>query len=431
MMLENRRLIATLILWCEANSRKAIENSVYFRASVALLLLVSITACSGNETDSEVAEHIQIRNEIPEHIQEIKNLTIFPGDSEPVYDVELIPEVTFDDAKGPYLNRVLDAVVDDREQVIILGTNTSYQQSLHAYSSEGAYLTVIGGRGGGPGEYGIMLGPQVTGAKLFVPDVTNQRMNEYSTADFSVIRSIRFEQWDSGSESRFGYVYARQDGNYWLIFSDPRSAIGQLSNRYKIMDYEGRLVQDPSLTLPAGFRIQTDPSARPIMPLYFMGSTLEAVSRNDKLYTAFTRDFLIRKYDANGIYQSAFYYPVQSLPFDLDVHTNSSPFSPSARVIKNAFSDIDRELPETNPVLSGLMIDDVNRIWAAVPMDQQREMFEWWILDESGELLAKLQRPSEKTIFDIKNGYLYAKEIDEETGAEYVVKYRMEFKEPG
>jgi len=86
MMLENRRLIATLILWCEANSRKAIENSVYFRASVALLLLVSITACSGNETDSEVAEHIQIRNEIPEHIQEIKNLTIFPGDSEPVYD---------------------------------------------------------------------------------------------------------------------------------------------------------------------------------------------------------------------------------------------------------------------------------------------------------------------------------------------------------
>jgi len=431
MMLENRRLIATLILWCEANSRKAIENSVYFRASVALLLLVSITACSGNETDSEVAEHIQIRNEIPEHIQEIKNLTIFPGDSEPVYDVELIPEVTFDDAKGPYLNRVLDAVVDDREQVIILGTNTSYQQSLHAYSSEGAFLTVIGGRGGGPGEYGIMLGPQVTGAKLFVPDVTNQRMNEYSTADFSVIRSIRFEQWDSGSESRFGYVYARQDGNYWLIFSDPRSAIGQLSNRYKIMDYEGRLVQDPSLTLPAGFRIQTDPSARPIMPLYFMGSTLEAVSRNDELYTAFTRDFLIRKYDANGIYQSAFYYPVQSLPFDLDVHTNSSPFSPSARVIKNAFSDIDRELPETNPVLSGLMIDDVNRIWAAVPMDQQREMFEWWILDESGELLAKLQRPSEKTIFDIKNGYLYAKEIDEETGAEYVVKYRMEFKEPG
>ncbi|WP_069130081.1 6-bladed beta-propeller [Rhodohalobacter halophilus] len=397
------------------------------RPRLIIVLTLFLVHCSQEpETD-----HIQILDEIPEHILEVENLTIFPGDAEPVYDVELISEVTFDDAKGPYLNRVLDAVVDNREQVIILGTNTDYQQSLHAYSSDGAFLTVIGGRGGGPGEYGIMLGPQVTGTKLFVPDVTNQRLNEYSTADFSVIRSIRFEQWDSGGESRFGYVYARQDGNYWLIFSEPRSVIGQLSNRYKIMDHEGRIIQDPSLALPAGFRIQTDPSARPIMPLYFMGSTLEAVSRSDELYTAFTRDFLIRKYDANGIYQSAFYYPVQSLPFDLDVHTNSSPFSPSARVIKNAFSDIDRDLPETNPVLFRLRIDDENRIWAAVPMDQQREILEWWILDESGELLAKLQRPLLKTIFDIKNGYLYGKEIDEETGAEYVVKYRMELEQAG
>ncbi|MFO7845354.1 MAG: 6-bladed beta-propeller [Balneolaceae bacterium] len=413
----------------KSDLRKDSVFSVFFRASVAVFLVLMVTACSGNETDIGEAEHIQILDEIPEHIRDVENLTIYLGDAEPVYDVQLIPEVRFDDTKGPYLNRVLDTVVDNREQVIILGTNTDYQQSLHAYSSDGAYLTVIGGRGGGPGEYGMMLGLQVKGATLFVPDVTNQRLNEYSTADFSVIRSIRFEQWGSGNESRFGYVHARQDGNYWLIFSDPRSVIGQLSIRYKIMDHEGRLVQDPSLALPAGFRIQTNPSLRPIMPLYFMGSTLEAVSRSDELYTAFTRDFLIRRFNANGIYQSAFYYPVQSLPFDLDVHTNSSVFSPSARVIKNAFSDIDRDLPETIPVLFRLRIDDENRIWAAVPMDQQREMFEWWILDESGELLAKLQRPLEKTIFDIKNGYLYGKEIDEETGAEFVVKYRMEWTE--
>jgi hypothetical protein len=408
-------------------TRKGTENSVNLRASVAVFLILIVAACSGSETGIGERDHIQVLEEIPEHILEVENLTIFQGDLEPLYDVELVPEVTFDDAKGPYLNGVLGAVVDDQGQVIILGTNTDYQQSLHAYSSDEAFLTVIGGRGGGPGEYGMMLGLQVTGTKLFVPDVTNQRLNEYSTADFSVIRSIRFEQWDSGSEYRFGYVYARQDGNYWLVFSNRRSVIGQLSNRYKIMDHEGQLVQNPSLTLPAGFRIQTDPSARPIMPLYFMGSTLETVSRSDELYTAFTRDFLIRKYDADGIYQSAFYYSVQSLPFDLDVHTNSSPFSPSARVIKNAFSDIDRDLPETNPVLFRMRIDDENRIWAAVPMDQQREILEWWILDESGELLAKLQHPLVKTIFDIKNGYLYGKEIDEETGAEYVVKYRMEW----
>jgi hypothetical protein len=76
-----------------------------------------------------------------------------------------------------------------------------------------------------------------------------------------------------------------------------------------------------------------------------------------------------------------------------------------------------------------LMTDDENRIWAAVPMYGEQEMNEWWILDESGELLAKLQRPRNLWIFDIKGGYLYAKEIDEDTGAEFVVKYRIELME--
>jgi len=75
------------------------------------------------------------------------------------------------------------------------------------------------------------------------------------------------------------------------------------------------------------------------------------------------------------------------------------------------------------------MADDENRIWAAVPMYGEPMKYEWWILAPSGELLAKLQRPREKTIFDIKDGYLYAKEIDEETGAEFVVKNRMELTE--
>lgn len=160
-----------------------------------------------------------------------------------------------------------------------------------------------------------------------------------------------------------------------------------------------------------------------------MGSNLEALSNDDELYSIWTKDFLIKKYDHNGIYQSAFYYPVQGLPFDLEWYEKTSPFGYSADEVEKGIKNMDLELPETLPVLSGLMADDENRIWAAVRMDSIREMFEWWILDESGELLAKLQRPREKTIFDIKDGYLYAKEIDEDTDVEFVVKYRIELEE--
>ncbi len=427
MMLENRWLIFAE-LW------EVTKSFSFFRASVAVFLVVIVTACSGSETDIGEADHIQVLEEIPEHIREIENLTIYQGDSEPRYSIELVPEQTYGEEGEPYLTTVLRSAVDDNGKIIILNSNSDYSQSVFVYNDDGTFHTELGRSGRGPGEHGFIFDVQARGGNVYIRDVTNQRINIYSSTDYSFERTMMIEQLsirdhEAVQELELGLILPRYDGNYWVIFSDRRSVIGQLSNRYKIMDHEGRLVQDPSLALPAGFRIQTDPSARPIMPLYFMGSTLEAVSRGDELYTAFTRDFLIRKYDANGIYQSAFYYPVQSLPFDLDVHTNSSPFSPSARVIKNAFLDIDRDLPETIPVLFRLRIDDENRIWAAVPMDQQREILEWWILDESGELLAKLQRPLLKTIFDIKNGYLYAKEIDEETGAEYVVKYRMEFRE--
>jgi hypothetical protein len=75
------------------------------------------------------------------------------------------------------------------------------------------------------------------------------------------------------------------------------------------------------------------------------------------------------------------------------------------------------------------MVDDEDRIWAAVHMGPHRENYEWWILAPSGKLLAKLQRPRKQRIFDIKNGYLYSKEIDEDTGGETVVKYRIELLE--
>ncbi|MTI87891.1 MAG: hypothetical protein FH748_07985 [Balneolaceae bacterium] len=75
------------------------------------------------------------------------------------------------------------------------------------------------------------------------------------------------------------------------------------------------------------------------------------------------------------------------------------------------------------------MVDDENRMWVAVPMDVQNETYEWWILNPSGELLARLVLPEDQPIYDIKNGYLYSKKTNEETGAEYVVKYRIELTE--
>lgn len=76
-------------------------------------------------------------------------------------------------------------------------------------NDDGSYYTKLGGQGKGPGEYGHVFGLEAKASKIFVLDFTSQRLNEYSTKDYSLVRTIPLEQWKSGGES--GYVEARND----------------------------------------------------------------------------------------------------------------------------------------------------------------------------------------------------------------------------
>lgn len=85
-------------------------------------------------------------------------------------------------------------------------------------------------------------------------------------------------------------------------------------------------------------------------------------------------------------------------------------------------------MPATFPIVNDLTADDENNIWVAVPAGENRELYEWWVLNESGELLAKVELPIRHRILDIRNGHAYISQKNEETGTEVVVKYRMEMR---
>ncbi|MBE9048325.1 6-bladed beta-propeller [Pleurocapsales cyanobacterium LEGE 10410] len=397
-----------------------------------------IAQCSKNSIPEKAEfpkqpQHVFILDKIPEHIQEIKNLTIFPGDSEPLYEIELLPEQTYGETGEPYLTQVTGSAVDDHGRVIILNRASNYDHFIYVYSDDGTYHTQMGGPGRGPGEYGFVYDMQAKNGKVFVRDETSQRLSIYNTSDFSFDHSMLKEQLAIRDHETFedlnaGLIFPRKDGNYLVTFSQ---GVSGTEHTYLLMDTNGNVMNFEPIVFPNSLWIRTP--GKPMSPSlglgHMMGQTLTALSGEDALYSIWTMDFLIRKYDSNGIYKSAIFYPLMGLPFDLDEYAKTAPFGYSARDIEEGIANMGIKLPETNPVLSDLKVDDENRIWAAVPMDPQRENYEWWILDETGELLAKLQRPREKTIFDIKNGNLYAKEIDEETDAEYVVKYRIELTE--
>ena len=407
-----------------------------------ILLITIITSlfifqCSKKPTSEKVElkeqpEHIFILDEIPRHIQKVEYITTYPGGSEPHYSIELIPVQAFGEEGKPYLTEIKEGVVDDKGRVIILNIGTNYEHSLYVYNADGTYHTQIGGTGRGPGEHGFVFDVQAMSGKVFVRDITNQRLNIYNTFDYSFDQSMLIEQLairdhEAVQGLELGLIMPRNDENYFVSFSQR----GSDSHKYLLMDTEGNVLNFDTIVFPSSpsIRVPSKPMSPSLGLGHIMGQTLTALSSDDALYSIWTRDFLIRKYDSNGIYQSAIFYPLMGLPFDLDEYAKTAPFGYSARDIEEGIANMGIKLPETNPVLSDLMVDDENRIWAAVPMDGQRENYEWWILDESGELLAKLQRPRDKRIFDVKNGYLYSKETDIDTGAEFVVKYRIELTE--
>ncbi|HET8864788.1 MAG TPA: 6-bladed beta-propeller [Gracilimonas sp.] len=412
------------------------------RLLLSIFLCFFLIQCSDNSKPenavptelAEQAEKIEpnrVLDEIPQHIQEVENLAIFPGDSEPLYSIDLIQEQTYGETGEPYLVKIYGSVVDDQGRVIVRSANSNYEQQLFIFDSDGTFRSKLGRQGKGPGEYGIILGIYSKNNIIFVLDYTSQRLNEYSSLDYKITRSILFEEWKAPENFKFSSVEPRYDDNYHVTFSNHRSKFGTQEIIQMAKDNEGKEVNFEPLRFPVGYKITTGKSKlpTPTMPLTFLGTTRTELSQRDELFTNWSREFLIKKYDSNGKYQSAIYYPILGVPFILEDYTKSAVFSPNVREIEKALSADGIDIPDRLPVIDRLIIDDENRIWVALPTSSSRETYEWWILEENGELLAKVLLPRDQAIYDIKNGHLYSKETDEESGDEFVAKYRIELTE--
>lgn len=372
-----------------------------------------------------------IRNELSQHIQKLDNLSVFLADSEPQYSIELIEEARFGKNGEPYLLKVSSFVVDAQERVIIKSHNSSFEQQLFIFDSDGSFLTELGRQGKGPGEYGVILGIFSKNNTIYVLDYTSQRLNEYSALDYTFQRSILFDTWKKSPKNfEYRYVEPRNDGNYHIAYSNYGSQLGTQEIIQMVRDSLGNDLNYGPLRFPVGYRVGAGNSKplTPSIPINFLGSTNVALSQEDELYTNWSQEFLIKKYDSKGRYQSAFYYPLLGVPFELNDYVNSSIFSPSVRDIKRALSDDGIEIPERLPLINTLIIDDENRIWVGLPTSSRRDLYEWWVLKESGELLGKLLLSRTQSIFEIKNGYLYSKEKNDVTGTEFVTKYRIELR---
>ncbi|MEX0660933.1 MAG: hypothetical protein WEA58_06425 [Balneolaceae bacterium] len=82
-------------------------------------------------------------------------------------------------------------------------------------------------------------------------------------------------------------------------------------------------------------------------------------------------------------------------------------------------------LPETWPAMDDMLIDDENRLWVSTIVDDF-DIYEWWVLEETGGLITKFEWPRNEPIEVVNNSYMYTRQTDEETDLQEVVRYSFE-----
>jgi hypothetical protein len=127
-------------------------------------------------------------------------------------------------------------------------------------------------------------------------------------------------------------------------------------------------------------------------------------------------------YAPNGDYVRAFYIPLEkkTLLRDEVLSMYGKGDEENENLIQNA------ELPEKWPALRDIIIDDENRYWISTITDSEEFTYEWWVLQDNGKLLATFRWPGNRSIEEIKDGYLYARQTEETTGWQTIVKYRID-----
>lgn len=133
-----------------------------------------------------------------------------------------------------------------------------------------------------------------------------------------------------------------------------------------------------------------------------------------------TDELLFSFYNSSGEYQNAIYIHYQNAPFNEEMLLSN--YQGANEVLIKAL--MSGEQPDTWPAFSSLLLDDDNRLWVSV-ITEDPVIPEWWVLDDSGELLATLTLKGNQEIINVISDDLYILETDEDSNLQEIVKYQF------
>ncbi|HET8864785.1 MAG TPA: 6-bladed beta-propeller [Gracilimonas sp.] len=400
--------------------RDVLKADTFYKTMIKysfLLIALFFAACSSKE-----------KYQVPEEFQHLKNLSVYSADTKPPKTISFTKEAIYGNSKEVLIGVMGDVTVDRLGRIFIADVQ---KQIVHVFESGGEFIDQLGREGRGPSEFGSIKSLQIRKDNLYAFDFSQNRVNIFSldtlrSGNTTVLaRNRRDYQNLKGAFPSIDELYVRDNDTYIAKFISGSSRGYQ---QWQNVEVKGLLYLLNANGMITSELFEYTSETRTVLEVLiypiedFFGETLIAVLSDNRIYLAEPDHFLIKVYSPEGIYQSAFYHPLDKIPL-----TEES--AVKAEVSNMFVKDMNSmDLPENWPVLTDMKIDNQNRLWIATTVEDMK-VYEWWVLEETGELITKFEWPRDQPIQEIKNGYLYSKKTDEETDTEFVAKYRIELTE--
>lgn len=367
--------------------------------------------------------------ELPEQYAELENLAVFPADSEPEFEINLVKEASYGDVDDVFLGSWLSAEVDKHGRVFVADNRETV---IHLYNPDGTYNQQIGREGEGPGEYRNIGQMRTDDRYFYLMDRNLNRITRYDLDTFEVVGDDTIPVNQDETDGHYRYpntFYLMPDGRYLIRFGMAFSA-GNSDSDDNSRKIEGKIL-DPETETYAQENLFTfqdsealvhrEGRSMMVMSVPYKRSS-QVTYRNEKIYHGWSENFLLKVYDGSGTYQRAIYYtfPNQRLNRDNILKLYADRDKQWRDMVRND------NMPETWPIFYSFLVDDENRFWVEMVTDNKTEKSEYVVLQETGELLGRFPWSRDKTVRQVKNGFLYAQEEDE-MGLQEIVKYRVEF----
>jgi len=377
-----------------------------------ILLIVLVSGCTAGE---EI--------EIPEEIASIDNLSVFELPDNPPHQVTFEPEAYFGDTDDVLIGNINSAVANDEGRVYLADPD---QKTIHVFQPDGTFIKSIGKEGKGPGEFGNISSLQADEKNLYAYDFSQRRINVFVLENLTFSHTISLMLEDGDIEELSGTYpssyYVLPDNIVLVSFAQPFGTDASQDERmalYYKVNHESRIMSDKIFsTRLAEFLMDRSNGGVMIWFSPYGGRPIVETSLSGNIFSAWSKEFLIHIYSQSGEQLGAWYYPFQKAALSRDEAINYHDDENYKRMARND------DIPETWPALNSMFTDDQERLWISTIVED-REVYQWWVMSEDGEPLATFTWPRSRSIADIKNGYVYARETDE-MGLAQVVRYRVE-----